>query len=226
MQVEKKPTEKVAGENIPPENPVTTELFLLRHGEPTLKNALLGLTNPELSALGWQQVAKSAEWFSDIDLVVSSPLKRCAISSAQYAEDNGIEHLIEVDFQEFDFGDWDGQLYADLHAQFPDDMHQFFLDPANNTPPNGESLAHFSQRIEAALLRLLSLHAGKRIVLCIHSGVIRTLLAWCLKMDYLNGHQFQRIGIDYGSISHISVFAHEGQDFPQLRFSNRTPDLK
>jgi len=204
----------------------TTELLLLRHGEPALKNALLGLTDPELSALGLQQLQTSVKSLTDIDLVVSSPLKRCANFAGQFAMQQQLDFKIEQDLREFDFGDWDGQLYADLHTQFPDEMHQFFLDPANNTPPNGETLTHFSQRIETALIALLTEHAGKRVLLCIHSGVIRTLLAWCLKIDYLSGVQFQRIAIDYGSISHISVYRHEGQHFPQLRFSNRTPDLK
>ncbi|MGR6780811.1 histidine phosphatase family protein [Moritella viscosa] len=93
--------------------------------------------------------------------------------------------------------------------------------PANNTPPNGESLADFSQRVEVALLNVLQEYQGKRIALFVHSGVIRTLIAWCLKIDYLHGVQFQRIKIEYASISHISVFAHEGEHFPQLGYTNK-----
>ena len=43
--------------------------------------------------------------------------------------------------------------------------YTFFVDPANNTPPNGESQAQFSPRVEAALLRVLQAHKGKRIAL-------------------------------------------------------------
>jgi len=203
-----------------------TELYLVRHGEPQIRNALLGRTNPELSALGWQQMSDNCVNLTDIDVMISSPLLRCALFAKHIAVQQQLPLHINPDFAEFDFGDWDGRSYQDLHNDFPQDMHNFFIDPANNPPPNGESLADFSQRVEAALLSVLQQHQGKRIALFVHSGVIRTLIAWCLKIDYLQGVQFQRIKIDYASISHISVFAHEGEHFPQLCYTNKLADSK
>ena len=198
-----------------------TELYLVRHGEPQIRNALLGRTNPELSELGWQQMLDNCAGLTDIDVMISSPLLRCALFAKHIAVQQELPLHINADFVEFDFGDWDGRSYLELHNDFPQDMHNFFIDPANNTPPNGESLADFSQRVETALLSVLQQHQGKRIALFVHSGVIRTLIAWCLKIDYLQGVQFQRIKIDYASISHISVFAHEGEHFPQLCYTNK-----
>ncbi len=200
---------------------MSTELFLIRHGEPQLTHALLGLTDSPLSELGWQQLATNSARLIDIDVVIASPLKRCAVFAAHFARQNKLDLQVEPAFQESNFGDWDGQLYQDLHVKFPQQMHEFFIDPANNTPPNGESLAQFSRRVEAALLRVLQAHEGKRIALFIHSGVIRTLIAWCLQMDYLKAVQFQRINLDYGSISQISVYDYEGEHFPQLRCTNQ-----
>lgn len=201
---------------------MSTELFLIRHGEPQLTQALLGLTDSPLSELGWQQLATNSTTLTDIDLVIASPLKRCAVFAEHFARQNKLNLQVEPAFQESNFGDWDGQLYQDLHVKFPQQMHEFFIDPANNTPPNGESLAQFSRRVEAALLRVLQAHEGKRIALFIHSGVIRTIIAWCLQMDYLKAVQFQRIALDYGSISQISVYGYEGEHFPQLRSTNQS----
>ncbi|SQD80282.1 histidine phosphatase family protein [Moritella yayanosii] len=203
-----------------------TELYLMRHGEPQIRNALLGRTNPELSELGWQQMLGNSANLTDIDVMISSPLQRCALFAEYIAAQQQLPVHIKSDFAEFDFGDWDGRSYQDLHNDFPQDMHNFFIDPGNNTPPNGESLADFSQRVETALLSVLQQHQGKRIALFVHSGVIRTLIAWCLKIDYLQGVQFQRLKIDYASISHISVFAHEGEHFPQLCYTNKVADSK
>ncbi|EDM66054.1 hypothetical protein PE36_05388 [Moritella sp. PE36] len=203
-----------------------TELYLVRHGEPQIRNALLGRTNPELSELGWQQMLDNSANLTDIDVMIASPLQRCALFAEYIAAQQQVPLHIKPDFAEFDFGDWDGRSYQELHNDFPQDMHNFFIDPGNNTPPNGESLADFSQRVEAALLSVLQQHQGKRIALFVHSGVIRTLIAWCLKIDYLQGVQFQRIKIDYASISHISVFAHEGEHFPQLCYTNKVADPK
>ncbi|CAM3138456.1 histidine phosphatase family protein [Moritella viscosa] len=198
-----------------------TELYLVRHGEPQIRNALLGRTNPELSELGWQQMLDNCAGLTDIDVMISSPLLRCALFAKHIAAQQELPLHISADFVEFDFGDWDGRSYQALHNDFPQGMHNFFIDPANNTPPNGESLADFSQRVEVALLNVLQEYQGKRIALFVHSGVIRTLIAWCLKIDYLHGVQFQRIKIEYASISHISVFAHEGEHFPQLGYTNK-----
>ena len=203
-----------------------TELYLVRHGEPQIRNALLGRTNPELSELGWQQMLDISANLTDIDVMIASPLQRCALFAEYIAAQQQLPLYIKPDFVEFDFGDWDGRSYQDLHNDFPQDMHNFFIDPANHTPPNGESLADFSQRVETALLSVLQQHQGKRIALFVHSGVIRTLIAWCLKIDYLQGVQFQRIKIDYASISHISVFVHEGEHFPQLCYTNKIADSK
>ncbi len=200
---------------------MSTELFLIRHGEPQLTQALLGLTDSPLSEQGWQQLATNSARLTDIDVVIASPLKRCAVFAEHFARQNKLDLQVEPAFQESNFGDWDGWLYQDLHTKFPQQMDAFFIDPANNTPPNGESLAKFSQRIETALLRMLQAHKGKRIALFTHSGVIRTLVAWCLQMDYLKAVQFQRIALDYGSISQISVYDYEGEHFPQLRSTNQ-----
>lgn len=198
-----------------------TELFLIRHGEPQLTNALLGHTDSLLSDLGWQQLVESSAKLNAIDLVISSPLKRCAIFAEDFAKQHNLPLQFESQFTESNFGDWDGQPYQVLYEQFPQKMHEFFIDPANNTPPNGESLQDFVQRVESTLLRTLASHQGKRIALFMHSGVIRTLLAWCLQMDQLKAVQFQHISIDYGSLTHISVYAYQRTHFPKLRCTNQ-----
>ncbi len=88
-------------------------------------------------------------------------------------------------------------------------------------PHNAESLFDFSHRIEDALMYLLKKEKGKNIVVFTHSGVIRTLLAWCLKMDYLSTLQFQKFAIDYASITQINIY-HGESDFSQLIKLNQT----
>lgn len=202
-----------------------TELFLIRHGEPQLKQTLLGHTDSLLSDLGWQQLVNNAAKLEDIDLLISSPLKRCAIFAAHFAKQHNLPLQFESQFTESNFGDWDGLPYQVLYERFPQKMHEFFIDPANNTPPNGESLQEFVQRVETALLQLLQAHQGKRIALFVHSGVIRTLIAWCLQMEQLKARQFQHLSIDYGSLTHISVYAYQGTHFPKLRCTNHVVDF-
>ena len=119
---------------------MNTELYFIRHGQPVLQNALLGKTDSPLSELGWSQLKQSFSAVDDIDCVVSSSLSRCA-SFAQYiSEKNNYPLEISDEWRECQFGDWDGQTYVELHRQFPEDTSQFFSQPAEFTPPNGEPL--------------------------------------------------------------------------------------
>ena len=204
----------------------TTTIELLRHGEPEGGDCMRGSIDVALTPLGWEQMNQAIPTSDPYVKIISSTLCRCADFATTLSQKTGKPLSLSEQWREIDFGDWDGRSYQDLHNDFPQDMHNFFIDPANNTPPNGESLADFSQRVETALLSVLQQHQGKRIALFVHSGVIRTLIAWCLKIDYLQGVQFQRIKIDYASISHISVFAHEGEHFPQLCYTNKVADSK
>ena len=203
---------------------MNTDIFLVRHGQPVLLNALLGATDSPLSDIGWLQLKNTLKNLDKIDLIISSPLSRCVAFAQQYAADNNLELLIDNQWQECFFGDWDGRTYQSLYREFPKEIEAFFSQPNLNTPPNGEALGKFNKRIENALCSLLNKFKGKRVVLLTHAGVIRTLVGWCLKMDYTSGLQFKKFAIDYASLTHLCVFHSEQgvseQLFPQLMSLN------
>ncbi len=202
----------------------TTELFLIRHGQPVLQNALLGSTDSPLTDLGWSQLEKAVEKLENIDCIISSPLSRCAAFAQQHAEESDIKLLIDNQWKECFFGDWDGKTYHSLYKNSPDEIEAFFSQPDKNTPPKGEALSEFNSRIENALQSLLANFKGQKVALLTHAGVIRTLVAWCLKMDYSKGLQFRRFAVDYASVTHLSIFHGKTETgellFPQLMSLN------
>ncbi|WP_196140980.1 histidine phosphatase family protein [Aliikangiella sp. G2MR2-5] len=200
---------------------MNTEIFLIRHGEPVLTGALLGSTDSPLSQNGWTQLETAFKNIEDIDLLVSSPLSRCAAFAQYYADENSQLLHIEEDWRECHFGDWDGQTYQSLHQKYPQEVARFFSVPAVQTPPQGESLLDFCHRVENALTSLLQSYQGKRIAILTHAGIIRTLVAWCLKMDYTQGTHLRRFAVDYASMTHISIY-HGDNLFPQLLNLNQT----
>ncbi|TQV74994.1 histidine phosphatase family protein [Aliikangiella marina] len=196
-----------------------TEIFLVRHGEPTLQSALLGSTDSPLSENGWQQLNDTLAGLSKIDHIVSSPLSRCAHFAQDYAEQAQLPLQINQDWRECHFGDWDGERYKALHQKYPLEVSAFFSDPANNTPPNGEKLTDFSLRTKRALLKLHQDFQGSSVLVLTHAGVIRNIVAWCLQIDYLSGFQFRRFAIDYASVTHLSIYQ-EDKLYPQLMTVN------
>ncbi len=200
---------------------MNTELILVRHGQPVLQNAMLGHTDSPLSDFGWQQLEKTFNCIEKPELLITSPLARCVAFAQQYSAEQSVSLVVDKIWQEYFFGDWDGQTYQSLHEQFPEQVSQFFSQPSVYPPPNGELLTDFSLRIEQALNLLLKVHQGKKIVLLTHAGVIRTLVAWCLKMNYTDATHFKRFSVDYASVTTISIY-HDEKNYPQLTSLNQT----
>jgi len=81
-------------------------------------------------------------------------------------------------FQELYFGDWEGKTAKQISTNL---LEQFYSDPANPPPPNGENFSHFQQRIIESWQSIYSTHQDKRVLLTSHSGVISIILAYILR---------------------------------------------
>jgi len=198
---------------------MNTELYLLRHGEPELRNALLGKTDTQLTSLGWKQLFAAAESLKNTTKLVTSPLIRCSQFAEHWSTKTGVPIDTNPAFKECDFGDWDGRFFEEIEEKYSTELSQFLSDPASYTPNGGEALADFQQRVRTGIHELLSKNAGQKLLMITHAGVIRCLISWCLKIDNLSSVPFQNIAIDYGSVTHISVY-HGEPLFPQLKSMN------
>ena len=156
---------------------MTLQLELLRHGETTAGGGFHGSTDAPLAERGWQQMRAAVAAQPAWDLIISSPLARCEAFARELAEQAGVPLRIEADLRELHFGDWEGRSAAALMETDAEALGRFWADPYAFTPPNGEPLLHFEARILAALQRLQQRHAGERLLLITHGGVMRLLLA-------------------------------------------------
>ena len=200
----------------------SSRVYLLRHGELTTKDVLAGHTDFILSETGVGQLNIACGRLANIDLVTSSSLKRCSEFARQFCDFNKIPLNITDDIKEFNFGDWDGQSYDELwqHTKTPT-IGDFWQSPWLVTPPNGESMAHFYQRITTWWQQLLvnTICQGTRSQLVItHAGVIKQLLAIiCQVPKQLNYQNIFTVG--YGKVICIDIFFDEnGQAWPKIIF--------
>lgn len=99
---------------------------------------------------------------------------------------------IEPAFIEQSFGDWQGLAYEDIGAYgrvrpgtkgIGVEGHRFWLAPAHETPPGGESFVDVMRRVAEGIERLTAEHAGQDIVVVAHGGPIRAALAHALSLD-------------------------------------------
>jgi alpha-ribazole phosphatase len=105
---------------------------------------------------------------------VCSPARR----TLETAVALGLDPVTQPAFREQDFGAWTGRRHNDLVAELGDAYRVFWQSAASNRPPGGES---FVDQILRAREGLTQLPAGD-VVLVVHSGTIRAVLAIALDL--------------------------------------------
>lgn len=165
------------------------DIVLLRHNKTLAEPGVIaGRSDVEALALSADQRAFIAPRIKGL-AVISSPAKRCTA----LAHDLALKPVkFEPQLWEQNFGDWEGQRWDAIGAE-----HPFWVDPANNRPPAGESFADVIARVRA-----LPLPSQDTLLLC-HAGVIRAYLAIALDLEPQVALRFQ---IPHASLTRLSYF--------------------
>jgi broad specificity phosphatase PhoE len=138
---------------------------------------------------------------------LASPLQRTQMTATALLAagapppDPAIE--IEPDLIEQHFGDWQGVKYSELYGRRGDEWRRFWLAPAHETPPGGESFAALAGRVQTAIERLSERHRGRDIVSVSHGGPIRAALGLALDIA---PEQSLTFAIDNLSLTRIEHF--------------------
>lgn len=189
---------------------------LLRHGEPEGGDILRGRVNPPLTELGWQQMHASAGSSSTDDVhglpwthIVSSSLQRCRAFGEHLTQEHGIPLQVEDDWQEIDYGDWDGMLIKDWRKAAADQFKEFRHDLSKLAPPNGEPYLDFKDRILGAWEKLSEKPDGSHVLVICHGGVMRVVIPTVLGMPL---NQTFPLNIPFACLSRIHLTVTENSD--------------
>jgi ribonuclease H / adenosylcobalamin/alpha-ribazole phosphatase len=160
-----------------------TVTLLLRHGQTpmSVEKRYAGRSDAPLTDLGVAQAAAAAKRLATagLDAIVSSPLQRAVRTAEEVAAVTGLPVVTDDGFRETDFGAWEGLTFADVRERWPSEMTAWLADPAV-APPGGESFAEVSERVTAALHRVLAARPGQRILVVSHVTPIKTLVTAAL----------------------------------------------
>lgn len=198
-------------------------LYLLRHGEIATPGILAGKTDVALSSTGFSQLTQVTDALKGIQHCISSPLIRCNAWASQYCQQHNLSLKVDDRLQEMDFGDWDGQYYQSLwdsSEQFSThSIGDFWQDPWQNQPPNGESMTSFVNRVDSwwntfcchnSSLQSSSTEKKLRNTLVVtHGGVIKHLLARVLNLPISGTAHLASIDVPYGCLIKISLYRDE-----------------
>lgn len=152
-------------------------LDLLRHGETELGGGFRGSLDDLLTPVGWKQMRQATTEPEPWDAVISSPLRRCADFAFELARECHLPLVMQEDLRELHFGDWEGRHARELMAVCADDLGRFWAGPYDFTPPGGEPMALFEQRVMRAVGELYQRRAGEHLLVVTHGGVMRLLAA-------------------------------------------------
>jgi alpha-ribazole phosphatase len=178
------------------------QIGLLRHGEVEGGNCFRGHTDDPLTTTGLNQMHVATRDNQHWDRIISSPLARCAAFAGEYAERHSIPQTFDARLMEMNFGTGEGRCAAELMETDTDALSLFWENPLDNTPPDGEPLALFQARVLDAWHDIVTAHAGRRILVVTHGGVIRVLLCHVLDQPLA---QLQSFEVKHGGLYHVQA---------------------
>jgi 2,3-bisphosphoglycerate-dependent phosphoglycerate mutase len=182
-------------------NPLT-ELLFIRHGQTdwNLQQRFQGQLDVPLNATGRAQAQALAARLADDphELLFSSDLQRAMQTAAPLAAAWSCQTLSLPGFREQGFGVLEG-LNAQQAREQQSALWQGWLQHrADYGLPGGESTQMFFDRVMAALAALVRAHAGRRIAVVTHGGVLDMLWrsAHLLSLDGQRACEIPNTGIN------------------------------
>jgi 2,3-bisphosphoglycerate-dependent phosphoglycerate mutase len=156
-----------------------TELIFIRHGETdwNLQQRFQGQIDVPLNATGLVQAQRLAARMAAEapTLLFSSDLQRAQQTAAPLAAAWGRQPLLVPGLREQSFGLLEGLDVPSIQRQHPELWRQWRVQQADFALPGGESTRQFHARVQQAVQALVAAHAGQRLVVVTHGGVLDML---------------------------------------------------
>ncbi len=183
-----------------------TTIFLIRHGEtaltPERRFSGWGGSDPSLSDHGlWQAraVAEALSWY-EIDALICSPAARTLETAYEIGKGNNVGVVINEDFRECAFGEWDGLTFAEVEERDSKALNSWLASPAI-APPGGESFNVVGERVMRAFNQVINENQGKKVAIVSHVSPIKQIIRHLLDAP---AHALHRMDVHPCSISVVA----------------------
>ena len=154
------------------------ELIVARHGE-TLWNKegrQQGHLDSPLSPLGIRQAEAIAERlaYEKFDALYTSDLGRAYATAERIAARTGHAIITDERLRERNLGIFQTLTMHEVEAKFPEEFRRFSSGDPEYVIPQGESARQRYERIVACVEEIAARHAGQRVVMVAHGGVLQS----------------------------------------------------
>lgn len=177
-------------------------IILLRHGKTEHNDGFYGSTDSKLTDAGLEAMHLACVGRT-FDAIVTSPLSRCHRFANQLAEQRQCPIFVLPQIREYHFGDWEGMAIAQLWQSNPKELEALWTNIHAYTPPNAETFAAFSDRLQLGIEHIQRIHQQHaRLLVVTHAGVIRALR---LIAGQTTPDQWLTYPVDNASCHHLTL---------------------
>ena len=157
-----------------------TELIVIRHGETdwNRQHRFQGQIDVPLNDVGLAQAERLGARLAGeaIDVLVCSDLQRARATAEPLLRGRAMARELQPLWREQGFGVLEGLDVPTIRSRHADLWNRWVRHEADFAlPQGGESNLAFHARVMQALQALLAVHAGKRVVVVTHGGVLDML---------------------------------------------------
>lgn len=163
------------------------ELLLIRHALPVRREQESGAADPELSETGQSQAALLADYLAaeGLDALYASTMRRAHQTAEPVADRQALDLVLEPDVAEFDRHSTEYVPVEELKAAGDPRWQQMLA--GDYDPGSDESRDEFEARVLDAVERIVANHAGGKVAVVCHGGIITTYLAHILNLPAPEG---------------------------------------
>lgn len=207
---------------------VATEWWWIRHAPVRDRSRIYGQADVESDCTNSTVFRALSKSLPADAIWITSNLKRARQTALAILRESGKRHVainpIEIStFAEQNLGDWQGLDRAQFDSSRELSPHKFWVAPADERPPGGESFNDLVDRVRPEINRLIADYRGKKIVVIAHGGTIRAALAVALSIAPETALAFEIANCSITQLSHIEV---EGSNsFWKVETVNHRPRL-
>ncbi|QQZ30159.1 alpha-ribazole phosphatase family protein [Thiothrix subterranea] len=191
-----------------------THIGLLQHGAVEAGDVFCGELDTPLTKASWKQLKQAFGRASpDWDAVVTSPRMQCAAFAEWFAQKQDLPLVRDERLREIHFGEWEGRNPQDVMTTHPEALAQWWLNPAQVSPPSGESFGDFRARVLDAWTEMGRAYRGERVLVVTHALVIRVIIAHVLQMS---DERLLALNIEYGALTRLRVLRDRSGEWASL----------
>ena len=151
------------------------KLFIVRHGEINfnVEKRYAGSMDTELNHKGLEQTTEVASEVEklNIDLIITSPLKRCEHMAKIIKEKIQVPIIIMDGFRERAVGVYEGLTREEAKNKYPQLWAKNITRIYDDAPPGGETIREVEKRVTSSIKKIKSEYPDKNILIVTHAFI-------------------------------------------------------